>query len=84
MSGPSTYVPQTGFTRWLDSRLPLMRFTHDTILTFPTPRNLNFWYAFGAILTFFLGVQISENSPINHGCEYSRLKRLLSSNITVV
>ncbi|MEI9887381.1 MAG: ubiquinol-cytochrome c reductase iron-sulfur subunit [Rhizomicrobium sp.] len=58
MSGPSTYVPQSGFTRWLDSRLPLMRFAHDTMLTFPTPRNLNFWYAFGAILTFCLGVQI--------------------------
>ena len=58
MSGPSTYVPQTGFTRWLDSRLPLMRLAHDTMLTFPTPRNLNFWYAFGAILTFCLGVQI--------------------------
>ena len=57
-SGPSTYVPQTGFTRWLDSRLPLLRFSHDTMLTFPTPRNLNFWYAFGAILTFCLGVQI--------------------------
>src|ERR1700761_2935696 len=58
MSGPSTYVPTTGFTRWLDSRLPIVRFTHDTMLTFPTPRNLNFWYAFGAILTFCLGVQI--------------------------
>ena len=26
--------------------------------TFPTPRNLNIWYTFGAILTFFLGLQI--------------------------
>src|SRR3569833_2460258 len=58
MHGPSTYVPQTGFTRWLDSRLPILRFANDTITTFPTPRNLNFWYAFGAILTFCLGVQI--------------------------
>src|ERR1700749_327684 len=58
MSGPSTYVPQTGFTRWLDSRLPILRFSHDTMLTFPTPRNLNFWYAFGAILTFCLATQI--------------------------
>ena len=31
---------------------------HDTILTFPTPRNLNFWYTFGGILTFCLAVQI--------------------------
>jgi ubiquinol-cytochrome c reductase cytochrome b subunit len=58
MSGPSTYVPQTDLTRWLDSRLPILRLAHDTIWTFPTPRNLNFWYAFGAILTFCLGVQI--------------------------
>ena len=58
MSGPSTYVPKSGFTRWLDSRLPLLRFAHDTMMTFPTPRNLNFWYTFGGILTFMLGVQI--------------------------
>ncbi len=58
MSGPSTYVPQTGFTRWLDQRLPLLRFANDTIITFPTPRNLNFWYTFGGILAFCLGVQI--------------------------
>src|SRR5580704_15747085 len=58
MSGPSSYVPQTAFTRWLDSRLPILRFANDTITTFPTPRNLNFWYTFGGILTFCLGVQI--------------------------
>jgi ubiquinol-cytochrome c reductase cytochrome b subunit len=58
MAGQSTYVPATGFTRWLDKRLPILRLTHDTMTTFPTPRNLNIWYAFGAILTFFLGLQI--------------------------
>ena len=58
MSGPSTYVPQSGLTRWLDSRLPLIRFAHDTIITYPTPKNLNIWYAFGAILTFMLTIQI--------------------------
>src|ERR1700743_1021872 len=58
MSGPSTYVPKSGFARWMDTRLPLIRFAHDTMLTFPTPRNLNIWYAFGAILTLMLGIQI--------------------------
>src|SRR5277367_1983680 len=58
MSGPSTYEPKTAFTRWLDTRLPILRFANDTMTTFPTPRNLNFWYAFGAILTFCLGMQI--------------------------
>jgi ubiquinol-cytochrome c reductase cytochrome b subunit len=58
MSHPSTYSPATKFTRWLDSRLPLLRFANDTMTTFPTPRNLNVWYTFGGILTFCLGVQI--------------------------
>jgi quinol-cytochrome oxidoreductase complex cytochrome b subunit len=59
MSGNSTYVPKSGLARWFDSRLPIARFAHDTMLTFPTPRNLNIWYAFGAILTFCLVVQIA-------------------------
>jgi len=58
MSGPSTYTPANGLTRWLDSRLPLLRFMNDTMVTFPTPRNLNVWYTFGGILTFCLAVQI--------------------------
>jgi quinol-cytochrome oxidoreductase complex cytochrome b subunit len=58
MAGQSTYVPKTAFTRWLDARLPILRLTNDTMTTFPTPRNLNAWYSFGAILTFCLGVQI--------------------------
>ncbi|HTQ13724.1 MAG TPA: cytochrome b N-terminal domain-containing protein [Rhizomicrobium sp.] len=58
MSGPSTYVPKSGIGRWIDQRLPLPRLMHDTMLTFPTPRNLNVWYTFGGILTFCLGVQI--------------------------
>ena len=58
MAGQSTYVPATGITRWLDKRLPILRLAHDTMTTFPTPRNLNVWYTFGGILTFCLGVQI--------------------------
>ncbi len=58
MSGPSTYVPQNAFTRWLDQRLPILRFANDTMITFPTPRNLNIWYTFGGILTVCLAIQI--------------------------
>jgi quinol-cytochrome oxidoreductase complex cytochrome b subunit len=58
MSGESTYTPKTAFTRWLDTRLPILRLANDTMTTFPTPRNLNFWYTFGVVLTFCLAVQI--------------------------
>jgi ubiquinol-cytochrome c reductase cytochrome b subunit len=57
MSHASTYEPKTAFTRWLDSRLPIIRWTAG-FMTFPTPRNLNYLWTFGAILTFFLVVQI--------------------------
>src|SRR5665648_157446 len=58
MEHQSNYVPTTGFTRWMDSRLPIIRMAYDTILEYPTPRNLNYWWTFGGILAFCLGVQI--------------------------
>ena len=58
MSGHSTYEPKSGLEKWLDSRLPILRFTNDTIITFPTPKNLNYWWTFGGILALMLGIQI--------------------------
>lgn len=58
MSGPSTYEPKTAFTRWLDRRLPIVRLTHDSFVAYPTPRNLNYWWTFGAMLSLCLVVQI--------------------------
>lgn len=58
MAHQSTYEPKTGFTRWLDSRLPVIRVAYDNFLDFPTPRNLNYWWTFGGILTFCLLIQI--------------------------
>ncbi len=58
MSGPSTYEPRSGFTRWLDKRLPIIRLTHDSFVVYPVPRNLNYWWTFGAMLALCLGVQI--------------------------
>jgi len=58
MSGHSTYTPSNGFTRWIDSRLPIVRLGYDSFVSYPTPRNLNYWWAFGAILSMMLIVQI--------------------------
>jgi ubiquinol-cytochrome c reductase cytochrome b subunit len=58
MSGHSTYEPKTGFERWLDLRLPIIRMAQDTAITFPTPKNLNYWWTFGGILAVMLVVQI--------------------------
>ncbi len=58
MSGHSSYVPKSGFERWLDRRLPVVRMMHDQFVSFPTPRNLNYWWTFGGILMLCLMVQI--------------------------
>lgn len=58
MSGHSTYEPKTGFERWMDMRLPVIRMAYDSVVAFPTPKNLNYWWTFGGILTFCLGMQI--------------------------
>ncbi len=58
MSGPSTYEPKTGFTKWLDSRLPVVRLAYDSFIDFPTPKNLNYWWTFGGILAVCLVIQI--------------------------
>ena len=58
MSHPSTYNPGSGFEKWLDRRMPIVRLAHDSFVDFPTPKNLNYWYTFGGILTVCLIIQI--------------------------
>ena len=57
MSGHSTYEPKYAIERWIDKRLPIVRFGAD-FMAFPSPRNLNYWYAFGGILFLCLMSQI--------------------------
>jgi ubiquinol-cytochrome c reductase cytochrome b subunit len=58
MDSHSTYQPKSAVARWFESRLPVMGLVHSSFVAFPTPRNLNYWWNFGAILTFMLAVQI--------------------------
>ena len=51
------YVPKSKLGQWFDSRLPLLTLVHH-INDYPTPKNLNYWWTFGGILTFFLIIQI--------------------------
>src|SRR5712671_6164675 len=55
---PPTYRPRNAALRWLEDRLPIIGLTHSAAVSYPTPRNLNYWWTFGAILTFLLVAQI--------------------------
>jgi len=54
----STYEPKSATAKWWDERLPIMRLMHDQFLAFPTPRNLNYLWTFGGILTVCLIAQL--------------------------
>ena len=58
MEHNSTYEPKSSFAKWWDDRLPIARLMHGQFVDFPTPRNLNYLWTFGGILTFCLVAQI--------------------------
>ena len=57
-SHESTYQPKSGIEKWLDARLPVLRMMHAQFVDFPTPRNINYLWTAGALLTFCLAVQL--------------------------
>ena len=51
------YVPSSKLGKWFNDRLPLLTLA-DHLKQYPTPKNLNYWWTFGGILTFCLITQI--------------------------
>jgi ubiquinol-cytochrome c reductase cytochrome b/c1 subunit len=58
MSGPSNFQPKSPILQWTERRLPVLGLMHSSFVAYPTPRNLNYWWTFGGILSFCLAVQI--------------------------
>ena len=58
MSAHSSWQPKSGFMKWMEARLPIAGLIHASFVDYPTPRNLNYWWTFGGILSFLLGAQI--------------------------
>ncbi|ROU01266.1 cytochrome b [Histidinibacterium lentulum] len=51
------YEPKSGGEKWLHRRLPIVGLMYDTLMI-PTPRNLNWMWIWGIVLTFTLVMQI--------------------------
>ena len=51
------YEPKPGFQTWLHNRLPIVSLLYDTLML-PTPKNLNWMWIWGIVLTFCLALQI--------------------------
>ena len=51
------YEPKSKIGKWFNDRLPMLTLA-DHLKSYPTPKNLNYWWTFGGILTFCLITQI--------------------------
>ena len=58
MAHESSYVPGNAVEKWIDERLPIIRFSKEHLMDYPTPKNLNYWWTFGGILAVMLVIQI--------------------------
>jgi ubiquinol-cytochrome c reductase cytochrome b/c1 subunit len=58
MSGHASYQPKSAIGKWFHERLPVMDLVQAQLMDFPTPKNLNYWWTFGGILSVMLVVQI--------------------------
>ena len=56
--GEPTFQPKNRTLQWVERRLPIFGLMHSSFVSYPPPRNLNYWWTFGGILSFMLGVQI--------------------------
>jgi len=58
MGGHSNYQPKSAAEKWLHERLPIVELVKSQFVDYPSPKNLNYWWSFGGILTLMLALQI--------------------------
>jgi len=55
----SSFQPKNKLVKWFDQQLPIISLLHGAVGPgYPCPKNLNYWWNFGSLAGFFLGVQI--------------------------
>ncbi len=59
MSSTSPDPEFTGVVRWIDRRLPIFTMMHKEYKAFPVPKNLNYFWSFGALASITLIVMIA-------------------------
>ena len=50
LDNTDAYRPRNDVLRWIEKRLRIGQLIHAEFVAYPTPRNLNYWWGFGAIL----------------------------------
>ncbi len=53
------FESNNGIVNWMESRLPIISLVYNAGFSFPSPRNLNYFWTFGMILSFMLVFQLA-------------------------
>jgi len=57
-TGPG--VLNSRIVRWIDYRLPFVKFVQHELYEYPTPRNLSYWWNFGSLAGIMLVIMIGS------------------------
>jgi ubiquinol-cytochrome c reductase cytochrome b/c1 subunit len=80
MSKPTWKNP---IVKWIDHRLPVFTFIDHSAVTYPTPRNLNYFWNFGSLAGMVLviliasGVVLSMNYSANTEMAFDSVERIM-------
>ena len=66
--------------RWIERRLPILGLCPNSFVAYPTPKNLNYMWTFGAILSFMLVAQIVTGIVLAMRSRRRRRWRSIRSN----
>ena len=54
----NSFQPRNRFIKWFDKQLPILSLMHGTLVSYPAPRNLNYWWNFGSLAGIVLSLQL--------------------------
>ena len=54
----AAFEPKNSAVKWFNDRLPILGLLHGTFVSYPAPKNLNYWWNFGSLAGIALMVQI--------------------------
>src|SRR6185437_8888915 len=58
MAATGAGVPNSRIVRWIDYRLPFVKFLQHELNEYPTPRNLTYWWNFGSLAGIMLVIMM--------------------------
>ncbi len=58
MAKGAPFEPKNGLVKWVEARLPIMGLMYEHLVSYPEPKNLNYWWNFGSLAGICLVIQL--------------------------